>query len=149
VSFFEPEVPENGDHGPPSPPDGLGDAGRAEWMATFETAGWLETAVDERLVLQYAELADERAELRRVIGKDGRLARGSMGQPVSSPAVSQLRAVEAAMADMRAEMGTPPALRREQFDGWRRSEPDQLDVLKMKRALRLAQRSANGHGAQG
>ena len=96
----------------PSAPDGLGKAGRACWAATWVAAGaWLAPVSDAAVVERYARLHDEAEELRALIERDGRVGRGSMGQPVTAPAVEQLRAVEQSMLKHEAVLGLGPANR--------------------------------------
>jgi P27 family predicted phage terminase small subunit len=93
---------------PPRVPSGLGEEGRAAWTAAFASP-WLGSDADRGLVRILADLFDERAELRALIVEGGRIATGSKGQPVSAPAVEQLRQVEAGIARMAMALGLGPA----------------------------------------
>jgi P27 family predicted phage terminase small subunit len=93
---------------PPRVPSGLGVEGRAAWTAAF-VSPWLGSGADLGLVRIFADLFDERAELRALIAEGGRIATGSKGQPVSAPAVEQLRQVEAGIARMAMALGLGPA----------------------------------------
>lgn len=92
----------------PVAPERLGDAGRMAWSAAFASAPWLRSDVDVDLAGQWADLHDEREELRGLVAEHGRTARGSMGQQVDSPYVTQLRAVEAQILRLAAVLGLGP-----------------------------------------
>ena len=93
---------------PPRAPSGLGEDGRAAWRAALESP-WLGSAADLGLVRIWADLHDDRAALRAMIAEGGRISTGSKGQQVSSPAVEQLRAVEAEMIRLAQTLGLGPA----------------------------------------
>jgi P27 family predicted phage terminase small subunit len=92
----------------PSAPDALKSGGREAWRAAFTSAPWLRSDADLDLVRQWADLHDEREELRRLVEEHGRTATGSMGQLVTSPYVEQLRAVEGQMLRLAAVLGLGP-----------------------------------------
>lgn len=96
----------------PTAPKGLGTAGRSCWRSTWAAAGaWLAPASDGAVVERYCLLRDEAEELRELIDRDGRVCRGSMGQPATAPAVDQLRAVETSLLKHEAVLGLGPANR--------------------------------------
>ncbi len=88
----------------PSMPEHLGEAGAAQWRAAA-SAPWLCTAADFLLLEHLADAVDERAELRVMIAETGRIARGSMGQPVTAPAAEQLRQVETQIHRLASMLG--------------------------------------------
>lgn len=92
----------------PDSPDVLGETGRAAWSAVYASAPWLSSEADASLVQQFAELCDERAELRALIAEHGRTTRGSMGQLVDSPFVTQLRSVEGGILKLCQVLGLGP-----------------------------------------
>jgi len=95
----------------PAPPKRLGPAGRSAWRTAWrQCSAWL-TDSDAALVERCAELADERAALREAIEKTGRTTRGSQGQLVDHPLVSQLRQVEALILKTEAVLGVGPSNR--------------------------------------
>ncbi len=96
----------------PAAPEGLSEAGRACWGLTWAAAGaWLVPESDGPVVERYARLTDEAAELRQAIAERGREARGSQGQPVTAPAVGQLRQVEQLLLKHEQVLGLGPANR--------------------------------------
>jgi P27 family predicted phage terminase small subunit len=96
----------------PHPPRNLGAPGRACWRKTWKAAGkWLVLASDGPVVERYAALHDEVAELRDLIADRGRVGIGSMGQPVTAPAVEQLRAVERLLLEHERVLGLGPLSR--------------------------------------
>jgi P27 family predicted phage terminase small subunit len=97
------------DRRPPSPPAHLSEPGRNAYTAAYASAGWLVTPADDMLAIQYAELHDERHELRQAIGEHGRRVKGSMGQPTDAPEVGQLRGCERQIAAVAATLGLGPA----------------------------------------
>jgi hypothetical protein len=70
-----------------------------------------------------------------------------MGQPVTAPAVEQLRAVEAAQLRLEAVLGIGPAYRhRIGIVAERAHEPDALDELQARRQRRLHGDQPQGQG---
>jgi P27 family predicted phage terminase small subunit len=77
----------------PAAPRKLGKTGQNVWRAALRQCPWL-TEGDLPVLERYAELCDERAELSEAVKSVGRVTRGSQGQLVDHPFVSQLRQVE-------------------------------------------------------
>jgi P27 family predicted phage terminase small subunit len=96
----------------PAAPRGLGRPGKAAWRLAWTAAGsWLVPESDGPVVERYARLADEAAELRGLIDRDGRVSMGSMGQRVTAPAVDQLRQVQNLQLRHEQTLGLGPANR--------------------------------------
>jgi P27 family predicted phage terminase small subunit len=89
-------------------PVGLGVAGVEAWEAALASAAWLQSDADLLVLRHFADLADERAELRALIAQHGRTTTGSQGQLVESPYVGQLHRVEASMLKTAAVLGLGP-----------------------------------------
>lgn len=94
----------------PKTPRGLKTTGRFVWKRLW-TAGraWLSDSTDYDIVLRLAQAHDERDELRKVLEDEGRFAVGSQGQPVSHPAVAQIRALEQLMTRYEGLCGLNPS----------------------------------------
>lgn len=74
-------------------PDGLKKAGKRLWKRIIDDLGdgW---ALDERelaLLEQAARCEDDMAALNSAVDRDGAVVRGSRGQPVAHPALSEVR----------------------------------------------------------
>ena len=89
----------------PAPPSHLSEVGATAYTEAAESAPWLHTPVDWREAVRWGELEQERTELVADIAKHGRRVKGSMGQWVSSPEVTQLRGLEAAQRAVAATLG--------------------------------------------
>ncbi|MEU5693857.1 phage terminase small subunit P27 family [Actinosynnema sp. NPDC020468] len=84
----------------PRTPATLGDTGREVWRGVWAAgAGAFNPRTDRMVIQRYCELHDRRAELLAVIGQDGLMTTGSMGQAVMHPA---LRFVESTEKELRA-----------------------------------------------
>lgn len=94
---------------PPYPP-GLKKAGKTAWERLWRAGSrWLSQDSDVGLLVRLAEAWDEREELRRIIRREGRFARGSMGQTVTHPAVEQVRALETLITRYESLCGFTPS----------------------------------------
>lgn len=96
------------EHPIPTPLADLGEAGLGAWESAFRSAPWLVSAADLQLAQLWADLHDERAELRQIVATTGREAKGSMGQATTAPAVDQLRQVEAELLKLASVLGLGP-----------------------------------------
>jgi len=89
-------------------PVGLGPDGKKAWGRVWAECGQWLASTDVELVTRYAQLTDERAELKAAIKRDGRFSEGSTGQTVTSPAVVQLRLVNGELTRAEAVLGVGP-----------------------------------------
>jgi phage terminase small subunit len=102
----------------PTPPTGLGTAGRALWRklhAELPTGA----EFDEReveLLTQAAHQRDDIGALERAVKKHGHTVRGSTGQPRVNPAVAELRQARLALRRLLdgIELEPPDAVRQMQ-----------------------------------
>ena len=99
----------------PRAPKGLRQAGKAEWAATWQ-APWI-TDTDRGSVIELCHLADELADIRRLLAEAGRVqtvpiqnARGQIvGEEVkANPLERQLRVAEKLYLDLRIQLGLTP-----------------------------------------
>lgn len=96
----------------PDPPDGLGAEGKRRWSEVWGVADkWLVQQLDLSLLIRYCEAHDERAAYRALVRKEGRISRGSTGQPKVHPAVEQIERIDAAMLRMEDALGFHPVSR--------------------------------------
>lgn len=94
----------------PKAPRSLGKEGREAWKRLWGVGrSWLQPESDFGLMLRLCEAWDERAILKRLIEDEGRVATGSMGQPVTHPAVDQLRSLDNQITRYEALCGFTPA----------------------------------------
>lgn len=77
----------------PQAPDGLGDAGRALWAAIIGdlTDDWRLDSRELHLLMRACRVEDELVALEKVIDRDGETTKGSRGQIVVHPALSEAR----------------------------------------------------------
>lgn len=93
----------------PRRPVGLADRGRREWVSIWTTgAAWLQGDRDYHWVEQIARAYDELAEFRRLVRADGRVQRGSQGQPVAHPLIAEMRRLEDRIDKNLSELGLSP-----------------------------------------
>lgn len=93
-------------------PRELGSAGRRAWHLARRSAPWLDGGGDELLLLRFAALHDERANLEAEIAEHGRFTVGSMGQQVEHPAVRMLVSVDERTLKLANALGLGPVARR-------------------------------------
>jgi P27 family predicted phage terminase small subunit len=123
-------------------PVGLADRGRREWAAIWTTgAGWLQPDRDYHWVEQIVRAYDEIAEYRRTIRKDGRVQRGSQGQPVAHPLIGEVRRLEDRIDKNLAELGLSPTAAARLGLAVVTTE-SKLDELEVKRQQRAAEQAA-------
>ena len=80
---------------PPPMPVTFGPVAREAWQRLWANCGaWWSPTTDLAIVERLCEAYQERANLRAVIDEEGYFARGSQWQPVTHPAVLQVRALE-------------------------------------------------------
>jgi P27 family predicted phage terminase small subunit len=97
---------------PPPLPRGLSAPGKACWRRTWRSAAtWLVPELDGVVVERYCRAHDELAVLRARIEQVGRVAVGSMGQPVTHPVVEQAHRVEMLLLKYEAVLGIGAANR--------------------------------------
>lgn len=87
---------------PPSPPEGLGERGKRLWRDVVEV---FELRADELVVLRSACYAEQRVHgIREELSKMDILVRGSMGQLVANPLLTEVRAHEGHVAMLLAKL---------------------------------------------
>jgi len=93
----------------PRRPTGLAQRGQREWANIWSAgAGWLQPHRDYHWIEQIARAYDEIQEYRRLIKADGRVQRGSQGQPVAHPLIAEVRRLEDRIDKNLAELGLSP-----------------------------------------
>jgi P27 family predicted phage terminase small subunit len=95
----------------PTCPRGLELAGRRVWRQVWAEAQWL-TGLDALAVEMVCRSIDDLAAVRTAIANDGRVVRGSKGQPVSHPGIREARAIEADILNLMEKLGLSPTGRR-------------------------------------
>lgn len=81
---------------PPRPPAGLGKAGAALWRAIVADVGtgWRLDSRDKQFLLSACVTADRIVALEKAIDRDGVTVKGSRGQIVPHPCISEVRQLE-------------------------------------------------------
>lgn len=81
-----------------TPPDDLSHAGRALWIAVVADIedGWELDAREVALLVEACKIGDQLAQLDAAVAVDGATVRGSRGQTVIHPGVSEGRALRLA-----------------------------------------------------
>lgn len=93
----------------PDAPDELGANGKARWAQVWAVADkWLIPTLDTALLVRYCAGFDERDYWQRLIRKDGRMSRGSTGQPKVHPAVDELNKLDERLTKWENELGFTP-----------------------------------------
>lgn len=87
---------------PPSAPEGLGERGKSLWRDVVEV---FELRADELVVLRSACFAEQRVHgIREELSQMDILVRGSMGQLVANPLLTEVRAHEGHVAMLLAKL---------------------------------------------
>jgi hypothetical protein len=87
---------------PPPPPKGLGEAGIDLWQRLVSEYDFSEAPEKELILAEAARTADMIAKLQRIVDAAGDELRvkGSQGQPVALPEISELRQHRAQLAGL-------------------------------------------------
>ena len=93
----------------PEPPEDLGAHGRKRWTEVWSVADkWLVPTLDLGILVAYCAGFDERAYWQALIRKEGRMSRGSVGQPKVHPAVQEMHALDERLTRWASELGFTP-----------------------------------------
>jgi P27 family predicted phage terminase small subunit len=96
----------------PNAPAHLGAAGTRRWDEVWSVADkWLVPTLDVSLLVRYCEAHDDRAAYKAIVKKDGRISRGSTGQPKVHPAIEQIDRIDSALLRMEDALGFHPVSR--------------------------------------
>jgi P27 family predicted phage terminase small subunit len=97
----------------PDPPEHLGAEGTRRWVEVWSIADkWLVPTLDIALLVRYCEALDDRAALKAIVRKQGRMSEGSMRQPKLHPAISEIAAIDDRLVRWENELGFTPKGRR-------------------------------------
>lgn len=96
---------------PPRRPTGLGTAGRRAWREMWRQGHWL-TPLDAVLIELICRALDELVALEVIVTTDGRIVKGSKGQPVAHPALREQASIRRRLISDLAAAGFTPAGRR-------------------------------------
>ena len=108
----------------PDAPSTLGAEGKARWNQVWSTADkWLVPTTDMALLVRYCEAIDARTYWKSVIKKEGRMSRGSTGQPKVHPAVEELGKIDDRLLRWESELGFTPVGRARLHIEKRKPEP--------------------------
>lgn len=95
--------------GVPRRPPGLEHYGQRLWAQIWSVgAAWLDPVRDYELAAEACRYRDDAARFRKRIARDGDVARGSQGQPVSHPLIAEARQSEAALRRILDDFGLTP-----------------------------------------
>lgn len=123
----------------PRRPVGLADRGRREWVKIWSAgAGWLQPERDYHWIEQVVRAYDEIAAYRRQIRADGVVQKGSQGQPVSHPLITEVRKLEERIGKNLSELGLSP-LAAQRLGLAAAKTASKLDELAERRAKRAEQ----------
>jgi P27 family predicted phage terminase small subunit len=93
----------------PDAPEFLGVLGKRRWGEVWSVADkWLVPTLDMGLLVRYCEGFDERAYWQGLLKREGRMSRGSTGQPKVHPAVEELHRLDERLTRWEAELGFTP-----------------------------------------
>jgi P27 family predicted phage terminase small subunit len=93
----------------PPLPDGLGERGVVEWAKVWDAGWWLKPDQDYHWVEMLARAYDDIEAFRGQVRREGRLARGSMGQVVAHPLIGEARKCEVVIMRCLATLGFSPS----------------------------------------
>lgn len=129
------------------PPAGLGNRGRALWSSIYRSLspGWELDEREQALLRLAARQADDVVGLEQAIKRDGRIVKGSMGQPRVHPAVVEAR--QGRLAVMRLLDGIElPAEDKEDGRTLASKRAQHAANARHARVLTMAERRAALHG---
>lgn len=89
----------------PRAPAGLGTRGRAYWRATM--GAYELTDSETELLLEVCRTLDDLARLAEAIDREGAMVKGSAGQPVVNPALTEARGQRAILHRLVAALKLP------------------------------------------
>ena len=95
----------------PEPPANLEATGLVEWAKVWTAGHWLLPEQDYHWVAAIASAYDEIDHYRARIEADGLIQRGSMGQVIAHPLISEVRKCQALIMKCLSEIGFSPSAR--------------------------------------